>query len=187
MFISNSRRVVWGSYVCVIDHEHPCNLIEIFWTGKMYFSRNYLEAKGKIVVSYASILFLSFFLSLSPSLASYRRREWEYVCAHTLMVVSVWRVVLDAMQPFIEQPEFVLEPKSTFIFENHPIRLQCKAIRSRQIFFNCDNKWLPEQEHSKSTETNVRRRFCFSRCVSLDWIHLFHRRKVSWSFSQVFN
>ncbi len=64
--------------------------------------------------------------------------------------------VLDEMQPFIEQPEFLLEPKSSLIFENHPIQLQCKAIRTRQIFFNCDNKWLSEQEHIKSTETNVR-------------------------------
>jgi hypothetical protein len=59
------------------------------------------------------------------------------------------------MQPFIEQPEFLLEPNSSFIFENHPIKLQCKAIRTRQIFFNCDNKWVPEHEHIKSTETNV--------------------------------
>jgi len=73
--------------------------------------------------------------------------------------VSVWRVVLDEMQPFVEQPEFLLEPKSSFIFENHPIKLQCKAIRTRQIFFNCDNKWIPEHEHIKSTETNVRHIF----------------------------
>lgn len=67
------------------------------------------------------------------------------------------------MQPtFIEQPEFLLEPKSSFLFENHPIRIQCKAIRSRQIFFNCDNKWLPEQEHNKSTETNVSESTIFS-------------------------
>jgi len=75
--------------------------------------------------------------------------------------VSVWRVVLDEMQPFVEQPEFLLEPKSSFIFENHPIKLQCKAIRTRQIFFNCDNKWVPEHEHIKSTETNVRCFFFF--------------------------
>jgi hypothetical protein len=59
------------------------------------------------------------------------------------------------MQPFVEQPQFLLEPKSSFIFENRPVKLECKAIRSRQIFFNCDNKWVPEHEHSKSTETNV--------------------------------
>ncbi|CAF1657712.1 unnamed protein product [Adineta ricciae] len=58
------------------------------------------------------------------------------------------------MQPFVEQPQFLLEPKSSFIFENRPIKLECKAIRTRQIFFNCDNKWVPEQEHAKSTETN---------------------------------
>ena len=59
------------------------------------------------------------------------------------------------MQPFVEQPQFLLEPKSSFIFENRPIKLECKAIRTRQIFFNCDNKWVPENEHTKSTETNV--------------------------------
>lgn len=58
------------------------------------------------------------------------------------------------MQPFVEQPQFLLEPKSSFLFENHPVKLECKAIRARQIFFNCDNKWVPEQEHTKSTETN---------------------------------
>ncbi|UJR15255.1 hypothetical protein I4U23_002210 [Adineta vaga] len=58
------------------------------------------------------------------------------------------------MQPLIEQPQFLLEPKSIFIFENHPIQLECKAIRTRQIFFNCDNKWVPENEHIKSTEIN---------------------------------
>jgi hypothetical protein len=59
------------------------------------------------------------------------------------------------MQPFVEQPEFLLEPKSSFIFENQPVQLQCKAIRARQIFFNCDNKWVSEHEYTKSTETNV--------------------------------
>jgi hypothetical protein len=59
------------------------------------------------------------------------------------------------MQPFVEQPQFLLEPKSSFLFENRPIKLECKAIRTRQIFFNCDNKWVPEHEHTKSTETNV--------------------------------
>ncbi|CAF0763880.1 unnamed protein product [Adineta steineri] len=58
------------------------------------------------------------------------------------------------MQPFIEQPQFLLEPKSLFIFENQPVKIECQAIRSRQIFFNCDNKWVPENEHIKSTETN---------------------------------
>ncbi|CAF3354944.1 unnamed protein product [Rotaria socialis] len=58
------------------------------------------------------------------------------------------------MQPFVEQPQFLLEPKSSFIFENLPVKLECKAIRTRQIFFNCDNKWVPESEHVKSTETN---------------------------------
>ena len=74
--------------------------------------------------------------------------------------------VLDEMQPFIEQPEFLLEPKSSLIFENQPIRLQCKAVRSRQIFFNCDNKWLSEQEHIKSTETNVRLNYL----TSIEWL-----------------
>jgi len=69
--------------------------------------------------------------------------------------VSVWRVVLDAMQPFIEQPEFLLQPKSSFVFEHHPVQLQCQAIHARQIFFNCDNKWVPEQEHLKSNDTDV--------------------------------
>jgi hypothetical protein len=59
------------------------------------------------------------------------------------------------MQPFVEQPQFLLEPKSSLIFENRPIQLECKAIRTRQIFFNCDNKWVPEHDHAKSTETNV--------------------------------
>ncbi|CAF2760646.1 unnamed protein product [Rotaria sp. Silwood2] len=58
------------------------------------------------------------------------------------------------MQPFVEQPQFLLEPKSSFIIENRPVKLECKAIRTRQIFFNCDNKWVPEHEHTKSTETN---------------------------------
>ncbi|CAF2079760.1 unnamed protein product [Rotaria magnacalcarata] len=58
------------------------------------------------------------------------------------------------MQPFVEQPQFVFEPKSSFIIESRPIKLECKAIRTRQIFFNCDNKWVPEHEHTKSTETN---------------------------------
>ncbi|CAF1252486.1 unnamed protein product [Adineta steineri] len=58
------------------------------------------------------------------------------------------------MQPFVEQPQFLLEPKSSYIFENRPVKLECKAIRTRQIFFNCDNKWVPEHEHAKSTETN---------------------------------
>lgn len=58
------------------------------------------------------------------------------------------------MQPFIEQPEFVLQPKSSFVFENHPVQLECQAIHARQIFFNCDNKWVPEQEHIKSNETD---------------------------------
>jgi hypothetical protein len=39
------------------------------------------------------------------------------------------------MQPIIEQPQFVLEPKSSFLFENRPVQLECKAIRTRQIFF----------------------------------------------------
>ena len=69
--------------------------------------------------------------------------------------VSVSRVVLDEMRPFVEQPQFLLEPNSTFVFENAPIELECKAIRARQIFFNCDHKWVPEHEHIKSTETNV--------------------------------
>ncbi|CAF1039259.1 unnamed protein product [Adineta ricciae] len=60
------------------------------------------------------------------------------------------------MQPLIEQPQFLLEPKSLYIFENQPIQLECKAIRTRQIFFNCDNKWVPENEHIKSTEINDR-------------------------------
>lgn len=59
------------------------------------------------------------------------------------------------MQPFVEQPQFLVEPKSSFIFENQPVKLECKAIRTRQIFFNCDNKWVPESEHIKSVETNV--------------------------------
>ena len=59
------------------------------------------------------------------------------------------------MQAFVEQPQFLIEPKSSFIFDNNPVKLQCKAIRTRQIFFNCDNKWVPEQEYTKSTETNV--------------------------------
>lgn len=59
------------------------------------------------------------------------------------------------MQPFVEQPQFILEPKSSFIIDNQSVQLQCKAIRTRQIFFNCDNKWVPEQEHQKETETNV--------------------------------
>ncbi|CAF2704898.1 unnamed protein product [Rotaria sp. Silwood2] len=58
------------------------------------------------------------------------------------------------MQPFVEQPQFLLEPKSSFLFENLPVKLECKAIRTRQIFFNCDNKWVPEHEHMKSIETN---------------------------------
>lgn len=59
------------------------------------------------------------------------------------------------MQPFIEQPEFILQPKSSFVFEHHPVQLQCQAIHARQIFFNCDNKWVPEQEHLKSNDTDV--------------------------------
>ena len=59
------------------------------------------------------------------------------------------------MQPFVEQPQFILEPTSSFSIDNRPVKLQCKAIRTRQIFFNCDNKWVPEHEHKKSTETNV--------------------------------
>lgn len=58
------------------------------------------------------------------------------------------------MQPFVEQPQFILEPTSSFSIDNRPVKLQCKAIRTRQIFFNCDNKWVPEHEHKKSTETN---------------------------------
>ncbi|CAF3795801.1 unnamed protein product [Rotaria sordida] len=58
------------------------------------------------------------------------------------------------MQPFVEQPQFLLEPKSSLLFENLPVKLECKAIRTRQIFFNCDNKWVPEHEHIKSIETN---------------------------------
>lgn len=69
--------------------------------------------------------------------------------------MSVLTVILDEMQPFVEQPQFLLEPKSSFIFENQPVKLECKAIRTRQIFFNCDNKWVPEYEHKKTTETNV--------------------------------
>ena len=61
------------------------------------------------------------------------------------------------MQPFVEQPQFILEPTSSFSIDNRPVKLQCKAVRTRQIFFNCDNKWVPEHEHQKSTETNVSR------------------------------
>lgn len=59
------------------------------------------------------------------------------------------------MQPFIEQPQFLLEPKSSYLLDTKPVQLECQAIRTRQIFFNCDNKWLPEQEHRKSTTLNV--------------------------------
>ena len=61
------------------------------------------------------------------------------------------------MQLGIEQPQFLLEPTSTYVLENQPIELQCQAIRARQIFFNCDQKWIHEQEHRKSTEINVHR------------------------------
>ena len=59
------------------------------------------------------------------------------------------------MQPFVEQPNSLSNRKSSFILDHQPVKLQCKAIRTRQIFFNCDNKWVPEHEHNKSTETDV--------------------------------
>ena len=59
------------------------------------------------------------------------------------------------MQPFIEQPQFLLEPKSSYLVDSRPVRLECRAIRARQIFFNCHNKWVPELEHDKSTTVNV--------------------------------
>ena len=59
------------------------------------------------------------------------------------------------MQTFVEQPQFIVEPTSSFVYENHPAKLQCKAIRTRQIFFSCDNKWVSEHEYIKSSEINV--------------------------------
>ena len=97
------------------------------------------------------------FLSLSRWLFfSYQEKEKENGC---MSIHLHWSIVLDEMQLGIEQPQFLLEPTSTYVLESQPIELQCQAIRTRRIFFNCDQKWLHEQEHRKSSQINVSESF----------------------------
>ena len=168
MYLCASGRV----FLTMIDHERPLrgNVIDLVNRSMYLFQElleNYIvfvrsinrargdrrEERGRGWPSLPSRSLSSFFSTAE------REKEHEHSSTsihqrHCLKSCSRWDC-FDRMQPFIEQPQFLLEPKSSYLLDTKPVQLECQAIRTRQIFFNCDNKWLPEQEHRKSTTLNV--------------------------------
>jgi hypothetical protein len=157
MFICNSRPVVGSSsFTCVSDNDRSRTSVskkleQVVSNDLTMFLRWRQHPKE---TNARRSLFLSFSLSRQTEREAERQRTSLSICSHT-HTYRRSRIVLDAMQPFIEQPHIVLEPKSTYLLENQTARLECRAIRTRQIFFNCDTRWLPENEHRKSTTLDV--------------------------------